>query len=583
MPLDSPPSDVNHVRSHREEIEDSMRHAKSADQPATSMATGSGRRKLPTWLALQKHAEQMQGTTLQSLFDGDPARAIEFTIESLGMYVDFAKNRVTTETLQLLIHLAEECGLRERIEAMFSGEKINVSEDRAVLHVALRAPRDAVITVDGENVVPDVHTVLDKMAAFATEVRTEAWLGHSGKRIRNVINIGIGGSDLGPRMAHQALRSFGDPSLQVRFVSNIDGAEFVEASYGLDPAETLFIVSSKSWKTLETLTNAATARDWVLAAFDGDTAAIARHFVAVSTNADGVAEFGIDTANMFGFWDWVGGRYSVDSAVGLSLMIAIGPEKFFEMLAGFHDVDEHFRTTPLERNIPVLMGMLSVWYNNFFGAETQAVLPYSHDLAHLPAYLQQLEMESNGKHVTLSGHRVDYQTGQIIWGQPGTNGQHAFYQLIHQGTKLIPCDFIGIVEPLSELEHQHDLLMANVFAQTEGLAFGRSEQELREAGSPEEQIPYRVCTGNQPTTTLLLGRLDPRMLGRLIAVYEHKVFTEGVVWDIDSFDQWGVELGKILATTISGELTDDQAPSLKHDGSTSELIRHYRKLHGRSI
>ena len=560
-----------------------MTHAKSANHPGKAARAGSGRRKLPAWRTLQKHATDMGAVTLRSLFDDDPDRAEDFAIEALGMYVDFAKNRVTSETLRLLIQLAEECGLRKRIDAMFAGEKINVSENRAVLHVALRAPRDATITVDGENVVTDVHTVLDKMTAFATEVRSGAWLGYSGKRIRDIINIGIGGSDLGPRMAHQALRAFGDPALRVKFVSNIDGAEFVEATYGLDPAETLFIISSKSWHTLETLTNAATARAWTLAAFGGDTAAVARHFVAVSTNADGVAEFGIDTQNMFGFWDWVGGRYSLDSAVGLSLMIAIGPENFFEMLAGFHDVDEHFRTTPLERNIPVLMGLLSVWYTNFLGAETQAVLPYSHDLAHLPAYLQQLEMESNGKHVTLSGDRVDYQTGQIIWGQPGTNGQHAFYQLIHQGTKLIPCDFIGIVAPLSELEHQHDLLMANVFAQTEGLAFGRSEQELREAGSPEEQIPYRVCEGNQPTTTLLLERLDPRMFGRLIAVYEHKVFTEGVIWDIDSFDQWGVELGKILATTISDELTSDEPPSLQHDGSTSELIRHYRKLRGRHI
>ena len=560
-----------------------MSHAKSASQPATSARVSSGRRMLPAWLALQKHAERMHKTSLQSLFDDDTGRTSELTIEALGMYVDFAKNRVTSESLQLLIQLAEECGLRKRIEAMFAGEKINISENRAVLHAALRAPRDATITVDGENVVTDVHRVLDKMTAFATEVRSGAWLGHSGKRIRNIINIGIGGSDLGPRMANQALRAFGDPALRVKFVSNIDGAEFVEASYGLDPAETLFIISSKSWHTQETLTNAATARAWTLAAFGGDTAAVARHFVAVSTNAHGVAEFGIDTQNMFEFWDWVGGRYSLDSAVGLSLMVAIGPENFFEMLAGFHDVDEHFRTTPFEQNIPVLMGLLSVWYNNFLGAETQAVLPYSHDLAHLPAYLQQLEMESNGKHVTLSGDRVDYQTGQIIWGQPGTNGQHAFYQLIHQGTKLIPCDFIGVVAPLSELEHQHDLLMANVFAQTEGLAFGRSVQELRDAGSPEEQIPYRVCEGNQPTTTLLLDRLDPRMFGRLIAVYEHKVFTEGAIWDVDSFDQWGVELGKILATTISNELTEEEAPSLHHDSSTSELIRHYRKLRGRSI
>jgi glucose-6-phosphate isomerase len=545
----------------------------------------SSRRDLPAWRALERHAEQMHGVTLRELFDRDPDRARDLAVEACGVYVDLAKNRVTRETLLLLLALAEQCGLRERIAAMFAGEEINVSEHRAVLHVALRAPRGATITVDGENVVPKVHEVLEKMAAFADQVRGGQWTGHTGKPIRAVINIGIGGSDLGPRMAYQALRPFSDRALRVEFVSNIDGAEFVEATRDLDPAETLFVVSSKSWHTLETLTNARTAREWTLSAFDGDTSAVARHFVAVSTNADGVREFGIDPRNMFPFWDWVGGRYSFDAAVGLSLMVAVGPEHFTAMLAGFHDVDEHFRNTPLERNIPVLMGLLAVWYNDFLGAQTQAVLPYSHYLAHLPAYLQQLEMESNGKHVTLSGQRVDYQTGQIIWGQPGTNGQHAFYQLLHQGTKLVPGEFIGIVAPMSPLHHHHDLLLANVFAQTEALAFGRSEQELRQSasGSAEEQIPHRVCEGNRPTTTLLLDRLTPRSLGTLIALYEHKVFTEGVIWDIDSFDQWGVELGKILADTVSDELTAEQAPTLRHDSSTNELIRRYRKLRGRDI
>ncbi len=523
----------------------------------------------------------MKDVTLRELFNGDPFRVRDFSFNELGLYVDFAKNRVTRDTIRMLLDLAEQAGLSERIEAMFAGDKINVSEDRAVLHVALRADRGTAIEVDGHDVVPDVHEVLDRMAAFAGKVRSGEWTGHTGKRIRNVINIGIGGSDLGPRMAYQALLPFSDHNLRVEFVSNIDGAEFVEATRGLDPAETLFIVCSKSWHTLETLTNAGAARDWALAAFGGEKEAIARHFVAVSTNADGVREFGIDTDNMFGFWDWVGGRYSFDSAVGLSLMVAIGPDNFTEMLEGFRAVDQHVRKTHLDRNIPVLMGLLSVWYNNFLGAQTQAVLPYSHYLAHLPAYFQQLEMESNGKHVTLAGDEVDYQTGQIIWGQPGTNGQHAFYQLIHQGTKLIPCDFIGVAKPLSELEHQHDLLIANVFAQTEALAFGRSEKELREAGSPEAQIPHRVCKGNQPTTTLMLDQLSPRSLGTLIALYEHKVLTEGVIWGIDSFDQWGVELGKILAGTIADEVTAEDAPRLKHDESTSELIRRYRKSRGR--
>ena len=551
------------------------------NSPAGSHGESTGRDGLPAWRKLENHADRMREATLRELFDADPHRAATFALEGPGMYADFAKNRINAETLALLMELAEQCGLEGKIAAMFSGEKINVSEDRAVLHTALRAPRGTSINVDGHNVVPGVHEVLEKMAGFANAVRSRAWRGHTGEPIRNVINIGIGGSDLGPRMACQALLPFSDRTLRLEFVSNVDGAEFAEATRGLDPAETLFIVCSKSWRTLETLTNAATAREWVLAAFGGDESAIASHFVAVSTNTEGVTGFGIDPANMFGFWDWVGGRYSLDSAVGLSLMVAIGPENFTEMLGGFHDVDEHFRTAPLERNIPVLMGLISVWYNNFLGAQTQVVLPYSHYLAHLPAYLQQLEMESNGKHVTLAGAQVDYQSGQIVWGQPGTNGQHAFYQLLHQGTKLVPCDFIAFVEPLSDLGHQHDLLTANVFAQTEGLAFGRTAQELRDAGSPEEQIPHRTCKGNQPTTTLLLDRLDPRTLGTLIALYEHKVFTEGVIWDVDSFDQWGVELGKLLADTIAGELTADRLPALDHDGSTTELIRRYRAGRGR--
>jgi glucose-6-phosphate isomerase len=521
--------------------------------------------------------------TLRTLFDQDPDRAHDLAFETCGMYVDLSKHRITRTTLQLLLDLAQQCGVTQRRDAMFAGEKINVSERRAVLHVTLRAPRDAVITVDGHNVMPEVHQVLDRMAAFTRRVRLGEWTGHTGRRIRTVINIGIGGSDLGPRMTYQALLPYADPQLQARFVSNVDGAEFIEATRDLDPAETLFIISSKSWHTAETLTNARTARQWILDAFDGDTAAVAKHFVAVSTNAEGVAEFGIDPQNMFGFWDWVGGRYSMDSAVGLSLMLTIGPDQFAQMLAGFHDLDEHFRTTPPQRNIPLLMGLIEVWYNNFLGAQTQAVLPYSHYLAHLPAYLQQLEMESNGKHVTLAGHHVDYQTGQIIWGQPGTNGQHAFYQLLHQGTKLVPADLIGVLQPLSTLTHQHDMLLANIFAQAEALAFGRTEHQLRQAGSPEEQIPHRVCEGNRPTTTLLLDQLSPRRLGSLIALYEHKVFTEGVIWDIDSFDQWGVELGKILATTIIDELTADNPPTLAHDSSTNALIRRYRAARGRPI
>ncbi|MBV9058919.1 MAG: glucose-6-phosphate isomerase [Pseudonocardiales bacterium] len=556
-----------------------MTSAQSVGHPRVA----TSRRELPAWQALQRHADELHGVTLRALFDQDPDRARDLGFETCGMYVDFSKHLVTRTTMGLLLDLAEQCAVTQRRDAMFAGEEINISERRAVLHVALRAPRDAVIAVDGHNVVAEVHQVLDRMAEFTRRVRSGEWTGHTGRRIRTVINIGIGGSDLGPRMAYQALLPYVDPQLSARFVSNVDGADFVTATADLDPAETLFIVSSKSWHTLETLTNARAARAWILDAFGGDTTAVAKHFVAVSTNAQGVAEFGIDPQNMFGFWDWVGGRYSMDSAVGLSLMLTIGPDQFTELLAGFHDLDEHFRTTPAERNIPVLMALLEVWYNNFLGAQTQAVLPYSHYLEHLPAYLQQLEMESNGKHVTLVGQHVDYQTGQIIWGQPGTNGQHAFYQLLHQGTKLVPADLIGVVQPLSKLTDQHDLLLANVLAQAEALAFGRSEDQLRQAGVPEEEIPHRVCEGNRPTTTVLLDQLSPRRLGSLIALYEHKVFTEGVIWDIDSFDQWGVELGKILATTIIEELTADEPPRLAHDSSTNELIRRYRAARGRPI
>ncbi len=527
---------------------------------------------------LSAHFEAVRELRIKDLFRDDPLRGSELTAEALGLYLDYSKNRVTRRTIALLVALAEECGLAERTEAMFSGQRINVSERRSVLHVALRARRDAQILVDGRNVVPEVHRVLDQMSAFAGRVRDGSWLGHTGKRIRNIVNIGIGGSDLGPVMAYEALRDYASPHLTLRFISNIDASDFVEATRGLEPAETLFVVCSKSWHTLETLTNATTARDWLLAAMDQDQRAIARHFVAVSTNESGVAEFGIDTANMFPFWDWVGGRYSYDSAIGLSLMIAIGPERFLEMLGGFRAMDEHFRTAPPARNLPVLLALLAVWYDNFFGAETQAILPYDHYLARFPAYLQQLEMESNGKHVDLEGRPVDHQTGPIIWGQPGTNGQHAFYQLIHQGTKLIPCDFIGFCEPLHPLGRHHDLLMANMLAQTEALAFGRSAQELRQAGVPEWQIPHRVCEGNRPTTTILIDRLTPESLGKLVGLYEHKTFVEGVIWGIDSFDQWGVELGKLLADRITPELESRLDPSLEHDSSTNELIRRYRRL-----
>jgi len=502
-----------------------------------------------SWKALEEHYQKVRNLHLRTLFAEDPGRGERFALEAAGIYLDYSKNRITDETLRLLLALAEDSGLRERIEAMFRGDKINVTENRAVLHVALRAPKEEAIFVDGENVVPEVHAVLDKMADFSNRVRSGAWRGYTGKRMRNIINIGIGGSDLGPSMAYDALRYFSDRSLTVRFVSNIDGNEFVEATRDLDPAETLFIVSSKTFTTLETLTNARSAREWCVQAL-GSEQAVAKHFVAVSTNTEEVEKFGIDTANMFEFWDWVGGRYSYDSAIGLSLMIAIGPERFREMLAGFHAMDVHFRTAPFERSLPVLLGLIGIWYNNFFGAETVAVLPYDHYLGRLPAYLQQLDMESDGKHVDLEGRPVNYQTGPIIWGQPGTNGQHAFYQLIHQGTKLIPCDFIGFCQALNPLGPHHDLLMANFFAQTEALAFGKTAEEVAAEGVPAFQVPHRTFEGNRPTNTILADRLTPETLGKLIALYEHKVFVQGTIWDIDSFDQWGVELGKVLANRI---------------------------------
>jgi glucose-6-phosphate isomerase len=531
----------------------------------------------PAWRALQAHYETVRDVYLRTLFAEDPRRGERLAAEAVGLYLDYSKHRITDETIRLLVQLAEDCGLRARIDAMFQGEAINVTENRAVLHVALRAPRDASIVVAGENVVPQVHAVLDKMADFATRVRSGAWTGYTGKRITSVVNIGIGGSDLGPVMAYEALKDYSDRNMTVRFVSNVDGTDFVEATRDLDPAATLFIVSSKTFTTLETMTNARTARAWCVHAL-GDEQAVARHFVAVSTNAREVARFGIDPQNMFGFWDWVGGRYSMDSAIGLSTMLAIGPENFRAMLAGFHAMDEHFRTAPFERNLPVLMGLLTVWYNNFFGAQTVGVMPYDQYLKRFPAYLQQLTMESNGKHVTLDGRPVDYQTGPIYWGEPGTNGQHSFYQLIHQGTKLIPCDFIGFCQTLNPLGDHHDLLMANLFAQTEALAFGKTAEEVRAEGTPEWLVPHRVCEGNRPTSTILAERLSPQTLGTLVALYEHSVFTQGTIWQIDSFDQWGVELGKVLATRIIPELESADEPPLAHDSSTNTLIRRYRQL-----
>jgi glucose-6-phosphate isomerase len=520
----------------------------------------------------------MRGLHLRNLFADDPTRGERMTAEAAGVYLDYSKHRVNDETLKLLVELAEQSGLRARIDAMFRGEKINVTENRAVLHVALRAPKGASIVVDGKNVVPEVHAVLDKMGDFANRVRSGQWKGHSGKRIRNVVNIGIGGSDLGPVMAYEALKYYSDRDMTFRFVSNVDGTDFVEATRDLDPAETLFIVSSKTFTTLETMTNAQSAREWSLRGLGGDVKAVAKHFVAVSTNGEKVAEFGIDTANMFEFWDWVGGRYSMDSAIGLSTMLAIGPDHFQAMLDGFHAIDEHFRTAPFERNLPVLMGLLGIWYNDFFGAQTVAVLPYDQYLKRFPAYLQQLTMESNGKHVTLDGTTVDYQTGPIYWGEPGTNGQHSFYQLIHQGTRLIPCDFIAFGNALNTLGRHHDMLVANVFAQTEALAFGKTREQVKAEGTPDWLVPHRVFEGNRPSNTILMDRLTPAALGKLVALYEHCVFTQGTIWDIDSFDQWGVELGKVLAQRIIPELESKTEPKLGHDSSTSTLIRRYRKL-----
>ena len=540
--------------------------------------TMSALRTRPAWALLKKHHQKIKRVQLKQLFAKDGARGERMAVEAAGLYLDYSKNRITDETLQLLLQLAGESGLRERIDAMFRGDKINVSEKRAVLHVALRAPRGASILHDGQNVVPEVHAVLDKMAAFADRLRGGAWTGHTGKRIRNVINIGIGGSDLGPVMAYEALRHYSERSMTFRFVSNVDGTDFAEAVQGLDPAETLFIVSSKTFTTLETMTNAHTARDWLLAGLKGEQAATAKHFVAVSTNAEEVAKFGIDTANMFGFWDWVGGRYSMDSAIGLSTMLAIGPDSFRAMLEGFHEMDEHFRTAPFERNLPVLMGLLSIWYNDFFGAQTVAVLPYEQYLKRFPAYLQQLTMESNGKHVTWDGVAVDYDTGPIYWGEPGTNGQHSFYQLIHQGTRLIPCDFIAFNRTLNPLGRHHDILLANVFAQTEALAFGKTARQVKAEGTPDWLVPHRLFAGNRPSNTIMLDALTPAALGKLVALYEHSVFTQGTIWQVDSFDQWGVELGKALAQRIIPELEGATEAKLKHDSSTNALIRRYRKL-----
>jgi glucose-6-phosphate isomerase len=530
----------------------------------------------PEWAALNEHYQKIKDIHLRQLFANDPTRGERLTAEAVGLYFDYSKHRITEETIRLLIQLAEACGLRHRIDAMFRGDKINVTEDRAVLHVALRAPKGQSIMMDGEDVVPQVYEVLDRMADFATQVRSGAWKGHTGKRIRHIINIGIGGSDLGPMMAYEALKAYSARDMTCRFVSNVDGTDFAEATHDLDPAETLCIISSKTFTTLETMTNAHTARDWSIRTL-GDEKAIARHFVAVSTNAKEVEQFGIDTANMFGFWDWVGGRYSMDSAIGLSTMIAIGPEHFRAMLAGFRAMDEHFRTAPLERNLPVLMGLLAIWYTNFFGAQTIGVFPYDQYLKRFPAYLQQLTMESNGKHVTLDGASVDYQTGPIFWGEPGTNGQHSFYQLIHQGTKLIPCDFIAFCQTLNPLGQHHDFLMANVFAQTEALAFGKTAEEVAAEGTPDWLVPHRACEGNRPTSTILAERLTPETLGTLVALYEHSVFTQGMIWHIDSFDQWGVELGKVLAQRIIPELESASEPALGHDSSTNALIRRYRK------
>jgi len=536
-------------------------------------------RNLPAWKALGAHHTAIENTHLRQLFADDAKRGERFAVEDVGIYLDYSKNRITDETLKLLLELAEQSGLRAKIDAMFAGEKINISEGRAVLHVALRAPKSEKIVVDGQDVVPEVHAVLDKMSAFADRVRSGEWKGHTGKRIRNVVNVGIGGSDLGPVMAYEALRHYSARDMVFRFVSNVDGTDFAEAVIDLDAEETMFIISSKTFTTLETMTNAHTARDWLLARLKDETS-IAKHFVAVSTNAKEVTKFGIDTANMFGFWDWVGGRYSMDSAIGLSSMLAVGPDNFRAMLAGFHEMDEHFRTAPFARNLPVLMGLLAVWYNDFFDAQTVAILPYEQYLKRFPAYLQQLTMESNGKHVKVDGTHVDTDTGPIYWGEPGTNGQHSFYQLIHQGTRLIPCDFIGFAKTLNPLGRHHDILMANVFAQAEALAFGKTEAEVKAEGTADWLVPHRLFEGNRPSNTILLDRLTPTALGKLVALYEHNVFTQGVIWEIDSFDQWGVELGKVLAQRIVPQLESADEPKLEHDSSTNTLIRRYRKLKG---
>ena len=535
-------------------------------------------KRLPAWKALAEHSKEIRKLHLRELFASDSIRGEKLVAEGAGLFVDYSKNRVTETTLKLLRQLAEECDVRGRIDAMFRGEKINTTEKRAVLHVALRAPKNATILVDGKNVVPAVHDVLDKMATFSNRIRSGEWVGHTGKRIRNIVNIGIGGSDLGPVMAYEALRHYTDRSLTFRFVSNIDGTDFVEATRDLDPAETLFIVSSKTFTTLETMTNAQTARDWLLKGLGGDKAAVARHFVAVSTNAEKVSAFGIDTDNMFGFWDWVGGRYSMDSAIGLSTMLAIGPDNFRSMLDGFHQMDEHFRTAPFEQNLPILLGLLTVWYTDFFDAQTVAVLPYEQYLKRFPAYLQQLTMESNGKHVTLDRKQVNYDTGPVYWGEPGTNGQHSFYQLIHQGTRLIPCDFIAFAHALTPLGRHHDMLLSNVFAQAEALAFGKTAEQVRAEGTPKWLVPHRVFEGNRPSNVILADRLTPEVLGKLVALYEHSVFTQGAIWNINSFDQWGVELGKALAQRIIPELETPSEPELKHDSSTNNLIRRYRQM-----
>jgi glucose-6-phosphate isomerase len=529
-----------------------------------------------SWKALQTHHEKIREAHLRTLFADDATRGERLTAEAAGIHLDYSKNRVTDETLALLRRLAEESGLRERIDAMFRGDKINSTENRSVLHVALRAPRGTSIVVDGKDVVPDVHAVLGAMTDFSNRVRSGAWKGHTGKRIRNVVNIGIGGSDLGPVMAYEALKHYSDRAMTFRFVSNVDGTDLAEATHDLDPAETLFIVSSKTFTTLETMTNAESARQWLLKELGGDLKAVSKHFVAVSTNAQKVSEFGIDTANMFGFWDWVGGRYSMDSAIGLSTMLAVGPENFRALLDGFHQMDEHFRTAPFERNLPVLLGLLTVWYADFFGAETVAVLPYEQYLKRFPAYLQQLAMESNGKHVTREGDEINYPTGPIYWGEPGTNGQHSFYQLIHQGTRLIPCDFIAFAQTLNPLGRHHDMLLANVFAQTEALAFGKTREQVKAEGTPDSLVPHRVFRGNRPSNTIFAEQLTPETLGKLVALYEHSVFTQGVIWDVDSFDQWGVELGKVLAQRIIPEIESGTEPALRHDSSTNALIRRYR-------